>query len=440
MKLIMFDALALIMLTLIGIIGGVVIAFSYRYMAADRNYGRFFQQIGALLISVGLLVCANYLPLFFGAWVISNLLLVELMRHNRWWPAANGSSLLARRYFILGFACMAIAFGLLAYDGGSLYISQLQSYSGLLQVGALGLLLITAMIQSALWPFNRWLLSSLNSPTPVSAFMHAGLVNGGGFLIVRFAHLYQQSSVLLHIMLVLGMISAVVGLFYKLIQTDVKRMLACSTMAQMGFVFVQCGFGLFSAAIAHLCWHGVFKAFLFLSSSTIQQGVDKKVDPVVMSSGLIAIMIGLCASYLFAFAHAYDFYGSTSFVLLVVAFVAAAQMALTLLRVVGVAEVMVAFVCSSVLALFYAMIDVSLEFVLPDRLVAAYSMNWLHVLAAAILFITWLLMVFSRQLLRVSWLYHFFARLYVWAVRTSLPDEKAMTLHRGQYRYKQEGV
>jgi len=124
------------------------------------------------------------------------------------------------------------------------------------------------MTQSAIWPFHTWLISSLNSPTPVSAIMHAGLINGGGFLLTRFAGLFVQSTGMLQVIFFLGLLTALIGTLWKLMQHDIKRMLACSTMGQMGFMIAQCGLGLFPAAIAHLCWHGLFKAYLFLSSGS----------------------------------------------------------------------------------------------------------------------------------------------------------------------------
>ena len=87
--------------------------------------------------------------------------------------------------------------------------------------------------------------------------MHAGLVNGGGFLIVRFAPLYLNYPGILNIIFIIGLSTAIMGTLWKLMQSDIKRMLACSTMAQMGFMIAQCGLGLFSAAIAHIILHGL---------------------------------------------------------------------------------------------------------------------------------------------------------------------------------------
>ena len=436
MSILLFDALSKVMISLIGVVGAMVIAFSYRYMSFEQRYYLFFARIGMLLVSVGLLVCANYLPLFFVAWVSSNLLLVQLIKTNDAWSAAVESSRRAMRSFMLGFLCMGIAFSIIGYLSSSYFISEIAFVPHWLSILALGLLLVTAMIQSAIWPFNSWLLSSLNSPTPVSAFMHAGLVNGGGFLIVRFAHLYVQVPMLLYVMLALGIASALAGIFFKLIQTDVKRMLACSTMAQMGFVLVQCGSGLFSAAIAHLCWHGVFKAYLFLSSSTVEYTQHKSVSKMSLQLFMGAVLIGFLGMMVFAYGHSFMFYNSTALVLLTVAGIASTQMALTMLQSTQAFSVVIATLCATLLAWFYAVIDMSLEHVLSKSLVAVYPLSSIHVIIIAALVISWICMVFSSQLARVPVLYRLFVRLYVWAVRASMPDHKTVTVDRGNYRYK----
>ena len=214
-----------------------------------------------------------------------------------------------------------IAIILMYLDVGSLSISSItqQAIHSPLMLAALLLCIITAMTQSALWPFHRWLTSSLNSPTPVSAIMHAGLVNGGGFLLVRFAPLLSEHNLLLNLIFFLGVISAVLGSLWKLVQSDVKRMLACSTMGQMGFMMIQCGLGLFPAAIAHLIWHGLFKAFLFLSagSAVISQKVDSQSRTSTLSAFIISCAYGLLGAYSFAWFSDKSFFSMNTTAFLV---------------------------------------------------------------------------------------------------------------------------
>ena len=164
--------------------------------------------------------------------------------------------------------------------------------------------------------------------------MHAGLVNGGGFLLARFAPLYVEHSILLTAIFVIGLATALLGTLWKLMQSDVKRMLACSTMGQMGFMLAQCGLGLFPAAVAHLVWHGLFKAYLFLASGGAAQ--EKRLDlgyPPKPATFFLALLCGVAGSLGFALTSAQSWFaGDTTLVLMVVAFLAASQFALPILR------------------------------------------------------------------------------------------------------------
>ena len=272
------DMLSMIMICLVGFIGSVIVFFSKTYMQGDILYRRFFWNILILLASVILMSMADNLILFLTAWCYSNWFLATLIVHKSSWKAAQASGRLALKNFILGCNFLVVAFILLSQATGSFsiqYITQNAPYTWH-TVSALLLLLLAGMTQSAIWPFHRWLISSPNSPTPVSALMHAGMVNGGGFLLARFAPLYFNYPKILCSIFICGLLSALVGSLWKLMQHDVKRMLACSTMGQMGFMFVQLGSGLFAPALAHLCWHGMFKAYLFLASGSAAQ--EKRIN------------------------------------------------------------------------------------------------------------------------------------------------------------------
>lgn len=265
------DRLSWIMAGLIVFVAAHVLAYSRRYLCGDQNQRQHARDVVLLGASALVMVFANNLFVLLAGWVASDLLLVRLMVHKPKWAAARNSGKLALRFFGIGFAALAAGFWLLADSFGTSSIHIITSSAGDVRPAALiGLALIglAAMTQSAAWPCHRWLLSSLNAPTPVSALMHAGLVNGGGFILVRFAPLYASQPALLHGLFAVGLISAVLGTAWKLVQPDVKRMLACSTMGQMGFMLMQFGMGLFAPVVSHLCWHGLFKAYLFLSAGS----------------------------------------------------------------------------------------------------------------------------------------------------------------------------
>ncbi len=234
--------------------------YSKQYFDGDSNITAYFIKLALLSCSANSMVFASSHATFAFFWVLNNLCLVALMVHQSKWLAQKNAGIFT--LLSLGFGSISLALSFILFD------SKVEQYQQLAQV----LLVLGAMFQSAIWPFHRWLISSLNSPTPVSALMHAGIVNGGGIVLIKYHSFFIHNMHIMHAIFVLGLITAILGGFWKLIQVDIKKMLANSTMAQMGFMFIQCGLGLFPAAAAHLIWHGLFKAYLFLNSGTAVKG------------------------------------------------------------------------------------------------------------------------------------------------------------------------
>lgn len=416
------------------------IAYSNRYLAGDQNERR--HRVGAMLLaaSVMVMIFADHLLLLLVAWAASNLLLVRLMIHKGRWIAARHAGLLALRTFALGFLMLFAGFFLLAESAGVASISGIvQSSGATTTVGFTGLLLVTiaAMTQSAVWPFHRWLISSLNSPTPVSALMHAGLVNGGGFLVVRFAPLYAAHPVLMHGLFVAGLFTAVVGTFWKLLQTDVKRMLACSTMGQMGFMLMQCGMGLFAPAISHLCWHGLFKAYLFLSAGSVvrEQRGSTLVNAPSPARTMLACLAGVGGALTFARTSALELsFTDTGCLMSALAFMAATQLALgilnqslTLLRLAGA---LLAGLCGGGL---YGLSIRLVETTLPSmHATKPQPMDAIYFAGVALIFLVWMAMVFNapaRLQSVASW-----KRLYLAALNASQPHPRTVTASRTAYQ------
>ena len=129
------------------------------------------------------------------------------------------------------------------------------------------LLIMGVVIPAAQWPFHRWLLNSVVTPTPISAVMHAGIVNAGGILLTRFSPLFSGDIAQVFLLL-LSSISVLIGTGMMLVQVDYKRQLVGSTIAQMGFMLIQCALGAYLAAIIHAVLHGLFKATLFLQAGS----------------------------------------------------------------------------------------------------------------------------------------------------------------------------
>ncbi len=436
-----FDPLAMIMVSLVAFIGLCVGSFAMRYLKGDRKYQAFFIQLALLIGSVSVMVGADNLILLFMAWCLSNVLLVSLMIHKSSWKAAKASGVLAFKNYVLGAACMGAAFALFYYVTGETSVQELvktnHSAESLI-LTALSLLLIGAMTQSAIWPFHRWLISSLNSPTPVSAIMHAGLVNGGGILLTRFAPLYLQHSDLLTSIFVIGITTALLGTLWKLMQSDVKRMLACSTMAQMGFMFAQIGLGLFPAAVAHLVWHGLFKAYLFLGCGSAAQ--EKRLDlryPPKPLAFMCALMCGMVGSFGFAFASRKSWAsGDTTLLLLVVSFLSASQFALSILSRKTLKNLITALIFTSLFGLLYGVSVQLVSWVMePMQLMQPQPLNGFHMAGIFALILTWLATLFSSLYKKTSKPPAWMLKGYVAALNASQPAPSTVTSYRNQYKY-----
>ncbi|WP_338870809.1 proton-conducting transporter membrane subunit [Spirosoma sp. SC4-14] len=435
------DRLAVIMIAVVVFIGLCVGSFAYRYLKGDGQYRAFFVRLSLLITSVVLMVSADHIGFLLVSWCISNGLLVRLMVHKSGWKAARASGWLAAKNFIVGSVCIATALGLFYLSTGETSIQALlrQPMISTPMWAALGFLMVGAMSQSAIWPFHRWLLSSLNSPTPVSAIMHAGLINGGGFLLVRFAPLYLQSPYLLTGLVVVGFLTAWLGTLWKLMQPDVKRMLACSTMGQMGFMFVQCGLGLFPAAVAHLVWHGMFKAYLFLSSGSAAQ--EKRVDqgyPPSLPAFFGALLCGLVGSYSFALATGKTWFANdTTSVLTGVAFLAGSQFALPLLHAKPLRALPLALLGTGLAGLAYGgSVQLITGLMAPMALMQPQALNGFHIAGLLALVLAWLYRLFARNPEKTKQAPAWVLKGYVLALNASQPHPTTITNHRKHYQYQ----
>ncbi|WP_135822694.1 proton-conducting transporter transmembrane domain-containing protein [Halostella litorea] len=264
------DALTTVVWVVVTFFSGIVHSYSRRYMAGDAAVDRFFGRTFAFTLAVMAMAAADHVALFAAAWLAMGLTMASLIGHVRGWDQARAAGSLARRYFLASGGLLGGTLALLAWATETTAVSGIVARAGSLPADlawlAIGGLFLAAMIQSALFPFHGWLLSSMTAPTPASALMHAGFVNAGGILLTRFAPLYADVPAAMSALVVVGAASALLGQALLLVRPDVKRKLGASTVAQMGFMILQCGLGFFAAAIAHLVLHGFYKAYLFLSA------------------------------------------------------------------------------------------------------------------------------------------------------------------------------
>jgi len=302
------DGLTVVMWVAVTFFSGIVHSYSRRYMAGSRTIDRFFGRVFAFTLVVMALVAADSVVAFGALWIAMGLVMAGLVGHVEDWPQAQAAAALGRRYFLASGAALAAALGILWWTTGATTVSGLASAvetapSTPVLVAACALVL-AAMIQSALIPFHTWLLASMTAPTPASALMHAGFVNAGGILLVRFAPVVTvDERVMLGVVLV-GAASAIGGKLLKTVRTDVKGALGCSTVGQMGFMLMQAGLGFFGAAVTHLILHGFYKAYQFLGSGAEVSHESPAATRSTDSAGVVggAVMLGsaLAGGALFA--------------------------------------------------------------------------------------------------------------------------------------------
>ncbi len=434
------DALALTMICLLGFVTLVVASFSQRYLAGDNGQKAFFTRLFTLMLTISVMVTADHIFLLFIGWAGSNLVLARLMLHKSGWKAAMASSRLALINTAFGVTFLGAALLLLYRATGQTSISLMLETSIDTPYALLagGLLILAAMSQSALWPFHRWLVSSLNSPSPVSAVMHAGLVNGGGFLLARFAPLLLEHVLLLTILVIVGIVTALLGTLWKLLQSDIKRMLACSTMGQMGFMIVQCGLGLFPAAVAHLCWHGLFKAYLFLASGAVAQ--EKRLDLGHSPSAVqftLALICGAAGAYAFAFISGKPFLAQdTTVFLVIIAWMASAQFSLPVVQQQRVMAIPMALIMTTVMGGLYGLSVQLMNVVLaPLNISQPQPLNVVHIIALTGLIVCWLCMLFTRHRTFSDAIRTWQHKGYVTMLNASQPHPDTITAHHNHYQY-----
>ncbi len=262
------DRLAAVLLLLIFGVSAIVQTFAIRYLAGDPRQAWFVGGAGVLTAaSAGLATAATLVTLAAG-WSLAGLALCLLLGTYWQLPAARDGVRRTALAFLIGDLALWTAvvaasavFGRIDLRGDNAPLT------GAL-VPVLGILVVVAALsRSAQVPFHRWLPATLAAPTPVSALLHAGVVNAGAILLIRLSPL-SGSGVAQVLTIAAGAATMVYGATVMLVKPDVKGALAHSTTAQMGFMILTCGLGLWAAAVIHLVAHGFYKATLFLSSGS----------------------------------------------------------------------------------------------------------------------------------------------------------------------------
>ncbi|MEZ6186719.1 MAG: proton-conducting transporter membrane subunit [Planctomycetota bacterium] len=273
------DALGVGLLLMVSLLVVVIARYSVTYLDGDPRQGVFLGRLAATAAAVEVLVVADHLLLFWLAWVATSACLHRLLVFYPERPRALNA---ARKKFVvarLGDLCLGAAFLLLARDAGSASLSEVLRVAGegAPSAGFLlaGLLLaLTAALKSAQFPTHGWLIEVMETPTPVSALLHAGVLNAGPFLMLRFAAVVQQAPAATWLLIVVGGFTALFASAALRTQPSVKVALGYSSAAHMGFMLFVCGLGVFPAAALHLVAHSFYKAHAFLSAGSVVEAAQ----------------------------------------------------------------------------------------------------------------------------------------------------------------------
>jgi NADH-quinone oxidoreductase subunit L len=291
------DHLTAVLLIVVTTIGMLVHVYSIGYMNHDAGYWRFFAYLNLFMVSMLILVLADSWLVLFVAWELVGLSSYLLIG---FWYRKNSAALASKKAFIVNrVGDVGFALGIMAIfaDTGTLNIrDSLQILGGgLASVGGIGgsgvvpfpipiwivalLIFAGAVGKSAQFPLHVWLPDAMEGPTPVSALIHAAtMVNAGVYMVARANPIFAAAPEVMTVVAAIGIFTAILAASIAMTQTDIKRVLAYSTLSQLGYMFASLGVGAYAAAIFHLMTHGFFKGLLFLGSGSVIHAVHEEQD------------------------------------------------------------------------------------------------------------------------------------------------------------------
>ncbi len=266
------DSVGLTVALLVAVLGWVIINYSSRYLNGEPGQVRFVRAMLFTLAAAGILVVSRHLLVIVLAWTGTSLGLHHLLTFYRERKAAQ---VVAHKKFLvsrLAELCLVMALwlvyqstGSLTLDGLNAYLSSVDSLPAPLHAAAL-LFALAAILKTAQLPLHGWLIQVMEAPTPVSALLHAGIVNIGGLVLIRLAELIALAPAAQVALVVVGSLTAVLAGLVMLTRISIKVRLAWSTCAQMGFMLMEIGLGLYELALLHLVAHSLYKAHAFLGA------------------------------------------------------------------------------------------------------------------------------------------------------------------------------
>ncbi len=279
------NPVTLMMLSLVSFVGFVVSRFSKNYLGGEENQVRFYTWLNLTLASILTMIVSGNMLMFAFGWISTSLCLHHLLV---FYPERPGAVLAARKKWIISRVAETSLLIAVLLIGSTLHSMQFETVFHLMAAKSAGLpfslqlaswlIVLTAALKTAQFPLQGWLIQVMEAPTPVSALLHAGIVNAGAFLVVRMSPIMSQSISASSALAMIGLLTIAAAGLVMLTQTSLKVYLAWTTTAQMGFMLLECGLGLYSLAMLHLVGHSLYKAHAFLSSGS---GVDVFRAPAV---------------------------------------------------------------------------------------------------------------------------------------------------------------
>lgn len=293
------DALGCMVLLLVSFIGWVITRYSQTYLDGDKGQTRYARWLMATLTAVAVVVVTNHLAVLAAAWLATSLALHQLLTFFSTRPAAL---IAAHKKFLasrLGDVCLISGVALIVWTLDSLQIDQVMSKAQALSTyplalqAAVFLIVISALLKCAQLPVHGWLIQVMEAPTPVSALLHAGIVNLGGFLMIRLSPMVADVGGAQTLLVVVGSLTAALAALVMMTRISVKVMLAWSTCAQMGFMLMQCGLGAYELALLHLVAHSLYKAHAFLAAGgAVEQARLKAMTAAQPDPSLSMLAVG----------------------------------------------------------------------------------------------------------------------------------------------------
>ena len=265
------------MFVLVSTLALVVVRYSRTYLAGQKELDRYARSLLLTLASVTVLVTSNHLAVLVVAWFATDVGLHQLLTFYR---TRRQAIIVAHKKFLLSRladACFVSSIVFIGAEVGSLRIDVVTAFarshgtlSPTLQIATI-LLVFGVLLKSAQIPFHGWMLQVMEAPTPVSALLHAGVVNIGGFVMIRLSPLMFHATIAQWMLVGVGLFTTVVASLVMTTRAAIKSVLAWSTIGQMGFMLVQCGLGAWHLALMHLLAHSLYKAHTFLSAGSVVQ-------------------------------------------------------------------------------------------------------------------------------------------------------------------------